>query len=458
MSGPSVDPGVALNDTEALMWALDANQSYASTWANVSILEHAPDFERLRSRLERTSRVVRRLRQRVDPGARRSARPVWRFDPDFDLDRHVRRVSLPAPATDRQLFDLVARIVSTPFDRAHPLWEFTVVEGLEGGRAALVQKLHHAVTDGEGGVQLAFEYIDLDEDQPERDAAPMPPVPTADGPAPESPASVSGARALPHLARRVGRAVRRPGGLRGSIAVLRAGARHLATQVRHREQVLAPLWQQRGGPPRYDVLRIPFAEMRGAAKALGGSINDLFVSAAAEAAGAYHRAKGTPIHEVRVAMPISTREGGGPGGNAFEVTKVVVPARSMAPAEQLRLVGGAIAAVKERTLNEGGTVLVRFAHLVPPRLLSKVAQRRVRAVDFTASNVQGVPFALFIAGARVEANYPLGPLGGTAWNLTMLSTSGSMDMGLLVDTHAVDDPDLLRRLLEESFATLIAAA
>ena len=82
----------------------------------------------------------------------------------------------------------------------------------------------------------------------------------------------------------------------------------------------------------------------------------------------------------------------------------------------------------------------------------RVARQQVETVDFAASNVRGAPFPLYIAGARIEANYPIGPTGGTAWNLTLMSYDGSLDMGLNVDAGAVADPDALRDAIATEFA------
>src|SRR5688572_31275578 len=129
-----------MTDVEALMWNLEKDPHLSSSIANVTILDRPPDPERLRARLERASVMVPRLRQRVVPALGRLAPPEWRDDPDFDLDYHIRSMAVPAPGTMRALLDLAASIANHPFDRTRPLWEFVVVEGLEGGRAAMVQK------------------------------------------------------------------------------------------------------------------------------------------------------------------------------------------------------------------------------------------------------------------------------------------------------------------------------
>ncbi|MGA0879336.1 MAG: wax ester/triacylglycerol synthase domain-containing protein, partial [Ilumatobacteraceae bacterium] len=156
-----------MSDAEALMWRLDKDPYLSSTFANISILDRAPDFDRLRRRMERAAVAIPRLHQRVQAAPANLTPPIWVDDPDFDIDYHVRRVALPAPGSMRQMLDLATLITNDPFDRTRPLWQFVVIEGLADGRAALVEKLHHTIADGEGSVQLSLQFFDFDRDAPE---------------------------------------------------------------------------------------------------------------------------------------------------------------------------------------------------------------------------------------------------------------------------------------------------
>ena len=98
-----------------------------------------------------------------------------------------------------------------------------------------------------------------------------------------------------------------------------------------------------------------------------------------------------------------------------------------------------------------------IANVLPTSVLVRFARQQIETVDFATSNVRGAPFDLYVAGAKIVANYPMGPTGGTAFNLTLLSSGGSLDMGLNIDVAAIDDADLLRRSLVESYAELLAA-
>jgi hypothetical protein len=110
---------------------------------------------------------------------------------------------------------------------------------------------------------------------------------------------------------------------------------------------------------------------------------------------------------------------------------------------------------EERAVGFAGTI-AGLGNLLPPPVLTRVIRQQTAAVDFTTSNVRGAPFPLYIAGARIVGNYPIGPLGGTAWNLTTMSVDGNLDMGLHVDAGAVDEPERLRDCIEDAFAELVA--
>jgi WS/DGAT/MGAT family acyltransferase len=453
-----------MTDLEAMMWNLEKDPHLSASIANVTVLDQPPDRERLRSRIEHAVVMVPRLRQRVVPALGRLAPPEWRTDPDFDLGYHLRWTALPAPGTMRQLLDLAASIANDPFDRTRPLWEFVVVEGLEDGRAAMIQKLHHAITDGEGGIRMSEQFIDLARDATEPIAPRRTPPPE---PVEGSLVDTTVETLTHNLRRGLGMArrgveatvdtVQHP----GRIAAIGGDGLELAQsavrQVLVTDHARSPLWTQRSLRRQIEVLQVPFDEAKAAAKALGGSLNDLFVTAAAAGAGAVHRAAGTPVDELRISMPVSTRRDGSAGGNAFTPTRVLVPADIDDPRAHFAAVRDRLGVTKgERALSLVGGI-AGVANLLPTSMMVRLARQQVETIDFAVSNVRGAPFPLFIAGARVEATYPVGPTAGTAWNLTLMSYDGMLDMGLNADLGAVADPAELRDAIEVGFSALLAA-
>jgi WS/DGAT/MGAT family acyltransferase len=455
-----------MSDVEALMWNLEKDPYLASTFANVTILDRSPDRARLRARMAHAVRIVPRLRQRVVPALGRLAPPEWQDDPDFDLDYHIRHIALPKPGRERDLFDLAAVLAAAPLDRTRPLWEFTIIEGLDGDRAALFQKIHHTITDGEGGVRMSAEFIDFSrEGRPDDDAIEA----DDDGDDRDVGGSLLGTAVQTtthNLRRQVGLAQRALAGV-GALArhpdrLPAAGAdalgmvQSLARQVAVTGHAHSPLWTQRSLRRRFEVLRIPLDDTKRAAKALGGSVNDLFVAGAAMAAGEYHRAKGVDVDELRITMPISTRSDRSMGGNAFTPARVLLPV-SADPVEEFTAVRDRLTVTKgERALGLA-EAFAGVVNMFPTSMLVRFTRQQVETVDFATSNVRGAPFDLFIGGAKIDANYPMGPTGGTAFNLTVLSSGGWLDMGVNIDLAAVEDPVLLRRCLEQAYGELLVA-
>ncbi|MEY2423759.1 MAG: diacylglycerol O-acyltransferase / wax synthase [Acidimicrobiaceae bacterium] len=453
-----------MSDVEALMWNLEKDPALASTFANVTILDQPPDVDRLRKTMEHAVRVVPRLGQRVVPAFGRLAPPEWHEDAEFDLDYHIRHIGLPEPANERALFDLAASLAAQPLERTRPLWEFTIIDGLEGGRAALFQKIHHTVTDGEGGVRMSAEFIDFSREQPERVE---PPVETEPEPADASTLVGTVIETTTHNVRRqlgVARRavvnladfVRHPDKVPALGAELVSAVQSLVRQASVTDHARSPLWTERSLRRRFEVLRIPLDDTKRAAKALGGSVNDVFVAGAASAAGAYHRAKGAEIDELRITMPVSTRGDKSMGGNAFTPARLSVPVGASGAVDQFAAIRDRLTATKHERALEFADALAGVINVLPTSMLVRIARQQVETVDFATSNVRGAPFDLFIAGAKILANYPMGPTGGTAFNLTVLSSSGWLDMGVNIDLAAIDDPGLLRECLEDAYAELLS--
>jgi WS/DGAT/MGAT family acyltransferase len=412
-------------------------------------------------------RGLPRLRQRVEMAQLPLTPPEWVEDLDFDLDYHLRRVALPAPGTDRQLLDLGAQVLQDPFDPCRPLWQMTIVEGLSGGRAALLAKLHHTVTDGVGGVRLSSSFIDLSRDAPD-------PEPVESDGADEPGRFESGpARLMNEMRRQLGRVPQAVTGMwsgaveiathpqslgREAVDVMES-ARSVVRQALVTDGARSPLWAGKRSTARhFEILSIDLDEAKRAAKALGGTVNDVFVTGVAGGAAAYHRARGVDADELRISMPVSTRHDRSVGGNAFTPARVLVPAGIVDPVERFRAVHDRLTEVKaERALGLADALTGVLTGLPGP-LLTRLVRQQVQTVDLAASNVRGAPVEIFVAGARVLSNHPMGPTGGTAFNISVLSYCSQLDMGINSDTAAIDDPVLLRDCIAESLAEVMKAA
>ncbi|HAP74457.1 MAG TPA: hypothetical protein DCR14_00045 [Acidimicrobiaceae bacterium] len=451
-----------MSDAEGLMWRLEKDPHLSSTFANVTVLDRSPDFDQLLRRLERATYAIPRLRQRVQPAPVNLTPPTWVEDPNFDLRYHVRHLALPKPGTMRQLLDLASLIACDAFDRTRPLWQFVVVDGLKGGKSALIQKMHHTIVDGEGGVQLSLQFLDFERDAPEPEPLDPDLIAAAAEAQPEGPAPdllrdlVTGSLRMPiGLLKQIKELLADPTGIPEAGSATVDTVRGVMHQLGDTEAAHSPLWTQRSLRRRMEVLRAPFGPTREAAKQLGGSLNTAFLAATADAAGRYHREMGSPVDSLRASMAISTRTESS-GANAFSLARMMVPTTEMSAAERFRAIQDATAAAKESTSTTSLETLAAVAATLPTSLITRLARQQAHTVDFATSNVRGAPMPLYLAGAKLLENYPVGPLGGVAFNLTLLSYNHSLDMGVNIDTAAVTDPDLLRTCLQRAFDDLLA--
>ena len=153
-----------MSGTEAMMWSIERDPWLASTAGGVALYDRPLDFDRFYRSIAHAVATTPRLRQHVLPGHGPLSPPHWAPDRGFDLDWHVRRIGAPGGGTVRDLLDWATVFLQDPFDRTRPLWQHVVIDGLSEGRGALVGKLHHSVTDGQGAVRLAAAYTSLERD------------------------------------------------------------------------------------------------------------------------------------------------------------------------------------------------------------------------------------------------------------------------------------------------------
>ena len=444
-----------LSDAEAVMWAAERDPSLASSFMTVTFLDGPVDHERFTRRIAGAVAGVDRMRQRVEPGPLGS-RSVWRDDPEFDLSNHLHREELTG-ADDRALLDHAGDVLSRSFDHSHPLWELTIVEGLSGGRSALLAKFHHTITDGVGGIRLSASFLDLSPDEEPVRAAPDPTVdPTTLG------ASGGITGFLSSLTDAASDAIRTPIALGRVVAgTLRedpwSTVRSTVEQLVVTDKARSPIWGGKRSADRHcETYRIGLEDVRGAAKNLGGTINDLFVAAVVGAAAKYHDKRDASVEEFRVSIPMNTRSDKSVGGNDFVPARIVLATPSD-PVERFNAVSAKLQEIKSVRDPGLGWALAGLFTSLPSPLIVAVARQQIETVDFACSNVRGAPFPLYVSGARVISNHPMGPTGGTAANATVMSYEGSLDLGLVTDPAAVDEPELLRDFIAESFDELITA-
>jgi WS/DGAT/MGAT family acyltransferase len=447
-----------LTPFENLMWRTEAKPLLRSTGVVMELLDSVPDRERVIAAHEWGSRLLAPLRHKVVEDALRLASPRWVVDQDFDIGYHLRFARLPQPGNVQQAVEAAQTLGMTPFDRARPLWEALLLEGLEGDRAVYLLKLHHSIADGEGTVQM-FDILHGDSPEPGRARA----LPV---PAPEH---VSGASiALDTLLSAPRRLLRETVGIGGRIA---SGAVHarpdkLLGAIRYAEslgKMLGPppaqgsiLLEQRSLNRRYGILDIPLDDLRAAGRACGGTVNDAFVAALVGGMRRYHEHHGIDLGELTVALPISLRkEGDPPGSNRFAGARILAPLGELDPRTRMRLIGERTAAARSEPAIGFMDALSPVMSRLPSVLVATMTERVTRSIDLQASNVRGLQRTAYMAGARVERMYAFGAAPGPAVMVTLMSYDGHCYIAVNVNAAAVPDHELFVQSVQEGLDEVV---
>ena len=416
--------------------------------------------------MDRASRVVIRMRQKVVIPPLPATPPRWVVDPDFDLDYHLRRVALPAPGTLRQLLDLAELTLQSPLDTSRALWEAIYVEGLEGGRAALLTKLSHAITDGLGGIALFEQVYDTERDAPPR---PMPPVPVPRDLSgndllrdslrqlPET-TFAAGQRLLGRAAGTAARLITQPGATVAETVRFADSARRMLSPPAAGP---SPLLRRRSLVSRTVVLELPLADLRAAAKSVavtGGrtaSVNDAYLAALCGGLGRYHEVLGVPVDALPLALPVSLRSGDDPAsGNRFTGVTIAAPVGESDPVERMRQVREQVIARRSEPAIDVIGRLAPVLSLLPDEAVYEVFER-ITPADVQASNVPGYAQETFLAGARVERQYGLGPLPRVGMMAILISRAGTCTVAFRYDTASFTATDQLEKCLQAGFDEIV---
>ena len=412
--------------------------------------------------------MIPRFRQRVVSPPFRLGPPHWSVEATFDLDFHLRRMRLPAPGTERTLLDTLQPMASAGFDRARPLWEFTLIEGLYDAdgteRAAFAMKVHHAVTDGVGGMALLALLVDLTADADE-------PTDTPAVPAPETMTTSTLMRdSMVHSSRRLlGVARRTPANaMHATRSTLRdplqAGvdfgrtARSIARIVAPATAPMSPVMRDRGLGRRLDTFDLSLDDVKRAAKATEGSVNDVFVAAVIGGLHRYHERHGDSPDSLRMTLPINLRrEGDDSGGNHFAPARFAVPATIADPRAGA---GGphARAAVARRARVATDRSARRCAEPPAHRHDHCVVRRHAEVLRLRGHQRPRRARTGVRSRCAGERMYAFAPPAGAAVNVSLISHCDNCCIGVVTDTTAVPDASVLLACLREGFDELLACS
>src|SRR3954447_9231720 len=361
----------------------------------------APSYVEFRDHIESRLHLVPRFRQKIRFVPFGQGRPVWVDDPHLNLTYHVRHTSLPEPGSEQQLRNLAARVFSQQLDRSKPLWEIWLVEGLKGDRFAVIGKSHHAMVDGVSGVDITTVLYDT-EKEPVDSRKPLDPwVPD---PEPSDAQLLTEAlleRAINprEIARGVRRMVRTPRRAlrKAADAVVAAGTFAWAGIA----APPSPFNFDIGPHRRFAWVRASLTDMKHVKNELGGTVNDVILTAVAGALGRYMRSRGHPTVglELRAMVPVSVRTIDQKNALGNQVTTMMAPLPVWCedPARRLELVRESMGDLKESKQAMGATLLTQLADFAPPTAAGQAArlQSRQRFFNLVVTNIPGPQFPLY---------------------------------------------------------------
>ncbi|NMN99798.1 DUF1298 domain-containing protein [Gordonia sp. TBRC 11910] len=446
-----------MSPVDTVMWRGDSDRRLRSTISMVEIYDCEPDWDRLVAAHDWGSRMAPRFRQRVVESPLRTGTPSWQIDPDFDLHYHLRRIRLAGDGSMRDLFSLCEQLAMTPLDPARPPWEGYLIDGLASGKTAYFLKAHHALTDGLGAILVLAQLHSTTRD----------PIPGK----PQPPAPISrDLSALDVLTRQVGEEISRLPKLAGMVF---DGVRSLTDPQKALSRVLrygrsvprvagmisptgSPLLAGRSVSWRFSAFEVDFAAIKAAGAATGASVNDIYLGGLIGGFRIYHEALGHPIESMPVAIPISVRtDADAAGGNRIAVGRLAGPVGIVDPFERVLTIREQVRAARgEPAVDIFNTIGPVLAWLPGPVLTQFSGTTSMN--DLQASNVPGIPWETFVAGAKVERMYPFGPLPGCAVMATMITHNGVACLGLNIDAAAVTELELFADCLVQGFNEVLA--
>ncbi len=393
--------------------------------------------------------------------------PYWIDDPDFDLDYHVREIALAKPGSDKQLADQVARIVSRPLDRTRPLWELYLIDGLKAGHVAMLSKIHHSLIDGLSGAEIMGLLLDLTPEGREVSE----PLRVDDGEPPSGAGML--ARGLMGLPRYPLRALRSlpsampnleetpfgtvPGA--ATVASLAGAAQRFVLRTDGqaapgRGKLVAPktTFNGRVTPHRRFVFgQMDLDEVKAVKNHHGSTVNDVVVSICAGAVRrwlvAHEELPDRPL-VAQVPVSVRTEEQYGTYGNRIMMMSAPLHTEIEDPVERLRATHEALQGMKERHKAMPAQLLQDANHFIPPAVFHRAAQLSFRLAtgpgrpqwNLVISNVPGPQFPLYLAGAKLVANYPVSVItDGMGLNITCMSYCGHVDFGIIADRDQMPD-------------------
>jgi WS/DGAT/MGAT family acyltransferase len=435
-----------------------------------SLFSPSTRYAQIRRVIEQRLHLVPQMRQRALRVPLGLHHPVWVDDPDFELDDHLMRASLPWPGAKAELDAFVAAVMSRPLDRDRPLWEMYIVEGLEHGRSALIAKVHHSILDGVSGASVLAAFLDLNPRSrvvallPSWNPAPLP----------------SSATMLRHAASSL---ARQPG---ETLSTFQTGVEAVADRGTHNRELVsrgeqpppgffsAPKTSFNGAisnRKRFCSLSVPLDDVKLVGRAFEATVNDVVLACVSGGLRRLLEARGErPDHALVAMVPVSTRpaDAGEELGNQISGMLVSLATDVDDPVQRLDAISESTRVGKEQGKLRRGSFLGDVAHLALPAVTTRLARAvagtrlfdRVRPpFNVIVSSVRGPDFSLFCAGSRVVDLYPVGPIAeGTGLNVTVFSFLDRVQFGLFACRKLLPELDALALFVDDALGELVVCA
>ncbi len=435
---------------------------------SIHIYEGEIPFEAFVENMVAKLPLLPRYTQKVRPATLNLGHPTWENDPDFDIHKHVFRLQLPAPGTDAQLHALAEEVMLPMLDRSKALWELHMVYGLEGGRSAMLAKVHHAMIDGMSGIDLLKIILDIS-----ADPKPLPPI--------EAPAfypavnpterfveslldsTEEGARSLFDFQKSLLNLAQSflkesPGDLMQRFGQV---APAIMTPVSGLSFNKPPSGKQKLVWAEYY-----FSQARGIRAELGGTVNDVVLTVLTGAIARYVQSKGqkTAGRMLRIMAPVSMRQEGQRGalGNLVSMLPVEIPLDLSDPVERLHYVNAKTGTLKGAKVAESLNLFTTLLGVVPPSIMAvmgSLAYTPLPSFNIVCTNVPGPQIPLYSQGQRMISYYPYVPIAfAVGLSCAVVSYDQKIFFGITLDGEHEPEPYSLKEYLDQSFAELRQAA
>lgn len=420
-------------------------------------------YARMREDLDSRVRAIPAFRRKLRPVPLEIDHPVWVDDTDFDIDRHLHRLAVPSPGGPDELADLCAHMAGIPLDRSRPLWEMSVIEGLESGKIAVFTKMHHATVDGVSGSSMLSVLCSLEPDAPLLDLG----LDTA---------AVSAREPgdLELFGRGLVSTLTKPFNAFRLVRPTTALVARTIERARQGTAMAAPLTAPRtafngniSGRRAIAVIDLSLDRIKEIKRAVeGATVNDVVLAISGGALRRYLEARGDlPSSSLLASVPVSVHGKSDRTGGTNKVSSLFARLGTDIADPVLRLAQLVTANAHAKAHHNAipANTLQEWAEFAAPRTFGlavrmvaglKLAEKGPVIHNLVISNVPGPPVPLYFMGARIDGLYALGPVfHGAGLNVTVMSSNGKMHVGLIACRDAV--PDVSR--LAEDFQTELDA-